>query len=192
VRTLREPAHVGRLVAVVVADSAPADDGGAALSQSGGSGRKPRSNSRGIASTGCHSGDATHGARRTRHGRANCCSAPTAGGQRIARVSRTLARQIVSALAAAIALTLLVFLLIRMIPGDAITLWVGQEGSMPAQVQQTLRRIFGSCGSRPRCGARRTLLVVDDQRRLRGRPARGTPHVENSRFGAVGTGSAQA
>jgi peptide/nickel transport system permease protein len=58
-------------------------------------------------------------------------------------VSRTLARQIVSALAAAFALTLLVFVLIRMIPGDAITLWVGQEGSMPPEVQETLRRMFG-------------------------------------------------
>src|SRR5205823_9277834 len=28
--------------------------------------------------------------------------------------------------------------------------------------------------------------------RPEGRPKRGTPHVENSRFGAVGTGSAQA
>ena len=52
-------------------------------------------------------------------------------------------RQILSALAAALALTLLVFVLIRLIPGDAITLWIGQEGAMPPDVQQTLRRMFG-------------------------------------------------
>ena len=55
----------------------------------------------------------------------------------------TLVRQVLSALAAALALTVLVFVLIRLIPGDAITLWIGQEGSMPPQVQQTLRRMFG-------------------------------------------------
>jgi peptide/nickel transport system permease protein len=55
----------------------------------------------------------------------------------------TLLRQLVSALAAALALTVLVFALIRLIPGDAITLWIGQEGSMPPQVQETLRRMFG-------------------------------------------------
>ena len=55
----------------------------------------------------------------------------------------TLVRQVLSALAAALALTVLVFALIRLIPGDAITLWIGQEGSMPPQVQQTLRRMFG-------------------------------------------------
>jgi peptide/nickel transport system permease protein len=55
----------------------------------------------------------------------------------------TLVRQVLSALAAALALTVLVFALIRLIPGDAITLWIGQEGSMPPQVQETLRRMFG-------------------------------------------------
>jgi peptide/nickel transport system permease protein len=55
----------------------------------------------------------------------------------------TLLRQLVSALAAALALTVLVFALIRLIPCDAITLWIGQEGSMPPQVQETLRRMFG-------------------------------------------------
>ena len=55
----------------------------------------------------------------------------------------TLVRQVLSALAAALALTVLVFVLIRLIPGDAITLWIGQEGSMPPQVQDTLRRMFG-------------------------------------------------
>jgi peptide/nickel transport system permease protein len=55
----------------------------------------------------------------------------------------TLLRQLVSALAAALALTVLVFAMIRLIPGDAITLWIGQEGSMPPQVQETLRRMFG-------------------------------------------------
>jgi len=58
-------------------------------------------------------------------------------------VRATLVRQVSSALAAALALTVLVFVLIRLIPGDAITLWIGQEGSMPPQVQQTLRRMFG-------------------------------------------------
>jgi len=58
-------------------------------------------------------------------------------------VRATLVRQVLSALAAALALTVLVFVLIRLIPGDAITLWIGQEGSMPPQVQQTLRRMFG-------------------------------------------------
>lgn len=55
----------------------------------------------------------------------------------------TLLRQVLSALAAALTLTVLVFGLIRLIPGDAITLWIGQEGSMPPQVQETLRRMFG-------------------------------------------------
>lgn len=55
----------------------------------------------------------------------------------------TLLRQLVSALAAALALSILVFVLIRLIPGDAITLWIGQEGSMPPAVQETLRRMFG-------------------------------------------------
>lgn len=54
-----------------------------------------------------------------------------------------LLRQILSALGAAFALSVLVFVLIRLIPGDAVTLWVGQEGSMPPQVQDTLRRMFG-------------------------------------------------
>ncbi len=54
-----------------------------------------------------------------------------------------LLRRLLSALAAAFALSVLVFVLIRLIPGDAITLWVGEEGSMPPQVQDTLRRMFG-------------------------------------------------
>jgi peptide/nickel transport system permease protein len=58
-------------------------------------------------------------------------------------VTAILARQLLSALAAALVLTVVVFVLIRLIPGDAITLWVGQEGSMPPEVQQTLRKMFG-------------------------------------------------
>ncbi len=54
-----------------------------------------------------------------------------------------LLRQVLSALAATLALTVLVFVLIRLVPGDAVTLWVGQEGSLPPQVQQTLRQMFG-------------------------------------------------
>src|SRR5689334_7511009 len=55
----------------------------------------------------------------------------------------SLLRQVLSALAAALALSILVFVLMRLIPGDAITLWVGQEGAMPPAVQETLRRMFG-------------------------------------------------
>src|SRR5207237_1453106 len=55
----------------------------------------------------------------------------------------SLVQQILSALAAALALTVLVFVLIRLIPGDAVTLWIGQEGSLPPAVQDTLRRMFG-------------------------------------------------
>jgi peptide/nickel transport system permease protein len=54
-----------------------------------------------------------------------------------------LVSQLLSAVAAALALSVLVFVLIRLIPGDAVTLWVGQEGSMPPQVQETLRQMFG-------------------------------------------------
>jgi peptide/nickel transport system permease protein len=37
----------------------------------------------------------------------------------------------------------LVFALIRLVPGDAVTMWMGQEGTMRPEVQQTLRKMFG-------------------------------------------------
>lgn len=54
-----------------------------------------------------------------------------------------LVQRAVSTAASALALSLLVFLLVRLVPGDAVTMWMGQEGSMRPEVQQTLRRMFG-------------------------------------------------
>jgi len=54
-----------------------------------------------------------------------------------------LARRVISTLAGAVALSLLVFVLIRLVPGDAVTLWIGQEGTMSPEVQETLRKLFG-------------------------------------------------
>lgn len=42
-----------------------------------------------------------------------------------------------------LSLTILVFLLVRLVPGDAVTMWMGQEGTMRPEVQQTLRKMFG-------------------------------------------------
>lgn len=54
-----------------------------------------------------------------------------------------LGRRLVSSMAGALALSVLVFLLIRLVPGDAVTMWIGQEGSMTPDVQRTLRQMFG-------------------------------------------------
>jgi peptide/nickel transport system permease protein len=54
-----------------------------------------------------------------------------------------LIQRALSSVAGALALSLLVFGLIRLVPGDAVTMWLGQEGSMRPEVQQTLRRMFG-------------------------------------------------
>ena len=54
-----------------------------------------------------------------------------------------LLQRAVSSLAGALALSILIFGLIRLVPGDAVTMWMGQEGSMRPEVQQTLRRMFG-------------------------------------------------
>src|SRR5438874_6977658 len=54
-----------------------------------------------------------------------------------------LIQRAVSSLAGALALSILIFGLIRLVPGDAVTMWMGQEGSMRPEVQQTLRRMFG-------------------------------------------------
>src|SRR3990170_6956865 len=54
-----------------------------------------------------------------------------------------LVRRLISTLAAAFALSMLIFLLIRLVPGDAVTLWIGQEGTMTPEVQKTLRKMFG-------------------------------------------------
>ena len=52
-------------------------------------------------------------------------------------------RRAVSSVAGLFALSLVVFTLIRLVPGDAVTLWLGQEGTMRPEVQQTLRKMFG-------------------------------------------------
>jgi len=52
-------------------------------------------------------------------------------------------RRLLSTLAAAFALSVLIFLLIRLVPGDAVTMWVGQEGTMTPEVRATLRKMFG-------------------------------------------------
>jgi peptide/nickel transport system permease protein len=54
-----------------------------------------------------------------------------------------LLQRAISSLAGALALSLLIFGLIRLVPGDAVTMWMGQEGGMRPEVQQTLRRMFG-------------------------------------------------
>lgn len=54
-----------------------------------------------------------------------------------------LVRRLLSTLAAAFALSALIFLLIRLVPGDAVTMWVGQEGTMTPEVRATLRKMFG-------------------------------------------------
>lgn len=54
-----------------------------------------------------------------------------------------LVRRLLSTLAAAFALSVLIFLLIRLVPGDAVTMWVGQEGTMTPEVRATLRKMFG-------------------------------------------------
>ncbi len=54
-----------------------------------------------------------------------------------------LVRRALATLAAAVALSMLIFLLIRLVPGDAVTMWIGQEGSMTPEVRTTLRKMFG-------------------------------------------------
>src|SRR6267378_4422263 len=54
-----------------------------------------------------------------------------------------LLQRAVSSVAGALALSMLIFGLIRLVPGDAVTMWLGQEGTMRPEVQQTLRRMFG-------------------------------------------------
>ena len=54
-----------------------------------------------------------------------------------------LVRRLVSTVAGALALSVLVFALIRLVPGDAVTMWLGQEGTMSPEVQATLRKMFG-------------------------------------------------
>lgn len=54
-----------------------------------------------------------------------------------------LARRVISTLAGGVALSVLVFALIRLVPGDAVSLWIGQEGTMSPEVQETLRKLFG-------------------------------------------------
>jgi len=54
-----------------------------------------------------------------------------------------LPRRLLSSVASALALSMLIFLLIRLVPGDAVTMWIGQEGSMTPDVQRTLRKMFG-------------------------------------------------
>lgn len=46
-------------------------------------------------------------------------------------------------LLAVLSLTVLVFVLVRLVPGDAVTMWIGQEGTMSPEVQETLRKMFG-------------------------------------------------
>ncbi len=60
-----------------------------------------------------------------------------------AQMRTYLLRRALSSLASALALTVLIFLLIRLVPGDAVTMWIGQEGSMTPEVQRTLRKMFG-------------------------------------------------
>ncbi len=54
-----------------------------------------------------------------------------------------LVQRLISTLAAALALSILIFLLIRLVPGDAVTTWIGQEGTMTPEVRKTLRKMFG-------------------------------------------------
>jgi ABC-type dipeptide/oligopeptide/nickel transport system permease component len=46
-----------------------------------------------------------------------------------------LLQRAVSSVAGALALSILIFGLIRLVPGDAVTMWMGQEGSMRPEVQ---------------------------------------------------------
>jgi peptide/nickel transport system permease protein len=54
-----------------------------------------------------------------------------------------LLRRALSTLGGALTVSVLIFVLIRFVPGDAVTLWMGQEGSMTPEVQATLRKLFG-------------------------------------------------
>src|SRR5439155_8730263 len=54
-----------------------------------------------------------------------------------------LARRLLSIVAGAFALSMLVFVLVRLVPGDAVTMWLGAEGTMSPEVQNTLRNLFG-------------------------------------------------
>jgi peptide/nickel transport system permease protein len=54
-----------------------------------------------------------------------------------------LLRRLLSIVASVFALSILIFLLIRLVPGDAVTLWIGQEGTMTPEVRRTLRTMFG-------------------------------------------------
>ena len=46
-----------------------------------------------------------------------------------------LLRRLLSTFAGLLALSVVVFALIRLVPGDAVTLWIGQEGTMRPEVQ---------------------------------------------------------
>jgi len=65
------------------------------------------------------------------------------GNDTARRMKTFLVRRLLSTLAAAFALSVLIFLLIRLVPGDAVTMWVGQEGTMTPEVRATLRKMFG-------------------------------------------------
>lgn len=54
-----------------------------------------------------------------------------------------LLRRLLSTLVGALALSVLIFMLIRLVPGDAVTIWIGQEGAMSPEVKLTLRKMFG-------------------------------------------------
>ncbi|HYM68652.1 MAG TPA: ABC transporter permease [bacterium] len=54
-----------------------------------------------------------------------------------------LARRLIATVATGLAVSVLVFLLIRLAPGDAVTMWIGQEGTMTPEVRDTLRKMFG-------------------------------------------------
>jgi peptide/nickel transport system permease protein len=54
-----------------------------------------------------------------------------------------LLRRVFSTLLGALALSVLIFVLIRLVPGDAVTMWIGQEGAMSPEVRLTLRKMFG-------------------------------------------------
>ncbi|HLN12856.1 MAG TPA: ABC transporter permease [bacterium] len=54
-----------------------------------------------------------------------------------------LPRRLLAALLAAVAVSALIFVLVRLAPGDAVTMWVGQEGTMTPEVRDTLRTMFG-------------------------------------------------
>jgi peptide/nickel transport system permease protein len=54
-----------------------------------------------------------------------------------------LLRRILSIVAGVLALSVLVFVLVRLAPGDAVSMWIGSEGTMSPEVQNTLRNLFG-------------------------------------------------